>query len=81
MLEAAKQQKTLQPDRAILRHRLQPGKLIRAKSTQRFREDWLRAFFPARHALFQENPEDYGKFLLSTSRVRRLSIGPRGMVT
>jgi ribosomal protein S4 len=79
IFELSKHQKTQQPDRAILRYRLQPSKLIRAKSTQRFREDWLRAFFPARHALYQENAEDYGKFLVSTHRIRRLRIGPSNM--
>jgi ribosomal protein S4 len=79
IFELAKHQKTQQPDRAVLRYRLQPSKLIRSKSTQRFREDWLRAFFPARHSLYQENAEDYGKFLVSTHRIRRLRIGPRAM--
>lgn len=72
-------QKTLQPNRAVLRYRFQPTKLIRAKGTVRFREDWLRAFFPARHSLYQENPEDYTKFLLTTHAIQRLQIGPRGM--
>jgi len=81
MFELAKQQKTLQPNRAVLRYRFQPARLIRARNTQRFREDWLRAFFPSRHALFQENPEDYGKFLLATHKLRRLNIGPRGVQT
>lgn len=72
-------QKTLQPQRAALRYRFQPGRLLLAPSTKRFRGDWLRAFFPAKHALYQENPEDYGNFLLKTHRIRRLRIGPRGM--
>ena len=72
-------QKTQQPERALLRHRFQPGKVLLAPNTMRFRGDWLRAFFPARHALYQENPEDYGNFLLTTRRIRRLRIGSRGM--
>lgn len=72
-------QRTGQPERAILRYRFQPSKLVRAKNTMRFRGDWLRAFFPAKHALYQENPEDYGKFLFKTRRIRRLRIGGRGM--
>jgi ribosomal protein S4 len=72
-------QKTLQPQRAILRYRFQPSRLLLAPSTKRFRGDWLRAFFPAKHALYQENPEDYRYFLLSTRWIRRLRIGPRGM--
>ena len=72
-------QKTEQPQRAILRYRFQPGRLLLAPNTMRFRGDWLRAFFPAKHALYQENAEDYGKFLLKTNRIRRLRIGARGM--
>jgi ribosomal protein S4 len=72
-------QKTEQPQRAVLRYRFQPGRLLLAPNTMRFRGDWLRAFFPAKHALYQENAEDYGKFLLKTNRIRRLRIGARGM--
>lgn len=79
MSDLAKAQKTLQPQRAALRYRFQPGRLLRAPSTKRFRGDWLRAFFPAKHALYQENPEDYGHFLFATDRIRRLRIGSRGM--
>jgi len=32
-------QKTLQPNRAALRYRFQPTRLVRSKSTVRFRED------------------------------------------
>jgi len=62
-----------------LRYRFQPSRLLRSPSTKRFRGDWLRAFFPAKHALYQESPEDYGHFLLRTHRIRRLRIGARGM--
>lgn len=79
MSDLSETQKTLQPQRAVLRYRFQPGRLLLAPSTKRFRGDWLRAFFPAKHALYQENPEDYGNFLLKTHRIRRLRIGSRGM--
>jgi hypothetical protein len=74
-------QVTEQPQRAALRYCFQPSRLHKAPNTARFREDWLRAFFPAQHALFQEDPEDYGLFLLSTKNVRRLRIGASGIAS
>jgi ribosomal protein S4 len=79
--DLAESQKTLQPQRAELRYRFQPSKLLLAPNTMRFRKDWLRAFFPAKHALYQENEEDYGKFLLETDKIRSFRFGPRGMDT
>jgi hypothetical protein len=75
------EQKALQPQRAAFRYRFQPARIVRSRSKLRFRGDWLRAFFPARHALYQENDEDYGRFLLTTHKIRRLRIGPRGMAS
>jgi ribosomal protein S4 len=77
----AKSQTTEQPQRAALRYSFQSGRLHRAPSTWRFREDWLRVFFPSQHALFQESPEDYGLFLLSTKNIRRLRIGNKGIAS
>jgi ribosomal protein S4 len=77
--DLSESQKTLQPQRAVLRYRFQPGRILLARNTNRFRGDWLRAFFPAKHALYQENPEDYRHFLVKTYKIRRLRIGPRGM--
>jgi hypothetical protein len=37
--ELAKEQKTLQPNRAALRYRFQPSRLLRSPSTRRFRRD------------------------------------------
>jgi ribosomal protein S4 len=72
-------QVTEQPQRALLRHRFQPGRIPLAASTSRFRGDWLRAFFPEKHALYQEDPDDYGLFLFRTRDIRRLRIGGSGM--
>lgn len=72
-------QKTEQPQRAMLRRRFQPGRLTLAANTTRFRGDWLRAFFPEKHALYQEDPEDYGLFLFRTRDIRRLRMGGRDM--
>jgi len=74
-------QKTEQPQRALLRYRFQVGRIPLAASTLRFRGDWLRAFFPAKHALYQEDPEDYGLFLFRTRDIRRLRIGGRGIAS
>lgn len=72
MLVRAKDQNTDQPQRAILRRRFQPGRLHLAPNTDRFRFDWLRTFFPLKHSLFQEDPDDYGNLPIATSRLRRL---------
>lgn len=79
--ELAATQRTEQPQRMLLRHRFQPGRVPLALNTARFRGDWLRAFFPEKHALYQEDSEDYGLFLFKTRDIRRLRIGRAGMTT
>lgn len=41
----------------------------------------MRAFFPEKHALYQEDSEDYGLFLFRTRDIRRLRIGGRGVLS
>jgi hypothetical protein len=77
--DLAETQLTDQPKRAELRYRFQPGRLLVAPNTMRFRGDWLRAFLPAKHALYQEDPEDYGMFLLKTCKIRQLRMHGRGI--
>jgi len=36
-------------------------------------------FFPAKHALYQEDPQDYKVFLFKTRNIRRLRINAGGM--
>ena len=74
-------QVTGQPQRAALRFRLQPGRLLRVRNKVRFRGDWLRNFLPAQHALYLENADEYGLFLLRTDRITRLRFGPRGIAS
>ena len=81
MLDLSDTQVTEQPQRAQLRYRLQPSKLLLSPSTKRFRRDWLRAFFPAKHTLYQEDPQDYKDFLFKTRSIRRLRIGARGIAS
>lgn len=74
-------QRTEQPQRAALRFRFQPARLLRLRNKLRFRGDWLRNFLPAKHALYLENSEEYGLFLLRTQQIRRLRGGPRGVAS
>lgn len=75
------EQTTEQPQRAALRFRLQPSRLVRVRNKLRFRGDWLRNFLPAQHALYLENADEYGLFLLRTSKITRLRYGPRGIAS
>jgi ribosomal protein S4 len=79
MEERAQSQAMEQPQRAAIRHRFQPGRLHMAPSSDRFRHDWLRAFFPRKHSLFQEDPDDYGNLPIATSRIRRLMASGYGI--
>lgn len=81
MEELSAEQITEQPQRAAMRLRLQPGRLLRVRNKLRFRGDWLRNFLPAQHALYLENADEYGLFLLKTSRITRLRYGPRGIAS
>ena len=81
MENLAAAQRTEQPRRAALRYRFQPARLLRLRNKLRFRGDWLRNFLPAQHALYLENAEEYGLFLLRTQQIRRLRFGPRGVAS
>ena len=81
MEERSETQRTEQPQRAALRFRFQPARLLRLRNKLRFRGDWLRNFVPAKHALYLENAEEYGLFLLRTKQIRRLRFGPRGIAS
>lgn len=76
---SSEKQTAAQPQRAILRYRFQPSRLLRAQNKLRFRNDWLRAFLPKNFALYQEDSAEYGFFLLRTHDIRRLRIGPKGI--
>jgi len=68
----AKDQVTEHVDRTLLRKRFQSCRIHPAPTSDRFRLDWLRSFFPRKHALFQEDPEEYGTIPVSTRNLRRL---------
>ena len=74
-------QKTPHHRRRVLRRRLTRGKLFRPRNTRRLRSDWLRAFYPANHSLWQEDSEDYAFFLFPTLDIRRLRIGAKGIAS
>jgi len=81
MEELSEAQQTEQPQRAALRFRFQPARLLRMRNKLRFRGDWLRSFLPAKHALYLENADEYGLFLLRTNQIRRLRYGARGLAS
>jgi len=81
MEELSETQQTEQSQRAALRFRFQPARLLRMRNKLRFRGDWLRSFLPAKHALYLENADEYGLFLLRTNQIRRLRYGARGLAS
>jgi ribosomal protein S4 len=75
----AKEQLTEHADRTRLRQRFQPKRVHPAPTSDRFRLDWLRAFFPRKHALFQEDPEEYRVIPVSTRNIRHLIPTAQGI--
>jgi ribosomal protein S4 len=59
------------PEFKLMRQRFQPYRIHSVRLLRRASIDWLRMFFPRYHALYLEDPEEYGSFFLTPTQAMR----------
>jgi hypothetical protein len=74
MGERSRYQITGREQRAILRRQFQPAAINPAPKSSRYKEDWLRAFYPKKHTMLLEDPTEYRGMPVSSRRTLRVVV-------